>query len=60
MLTQPPDLFAVHVAEDDIADYCVREAGWYAADERERIVLGPFASLDECEGEIRQRGSLLH
>jgi len=45
MLRRSRDLFAVHVAEGDVGDYNVTEAGWYAVDDGERIVLGPFTSL---------------
>jgi hypothetical protein len=54
-MAQPSDLTAVHIPEQDIGDYRVREAGWYALDERERPVLGPFESLAECERAIRDR-----
>ena len=46
------DLFAVHVASEDVGDYNITEAGWYAVDDGERIVLGPFTSLAECERAI--------
>ena len=49
------DLFAVHVAERDVGDYNVTEPGWYAVDDGERVVLGPFTSLPECERAIRDR-----
>lgn len=49
------DLSAVHVSDQDVGDYNVTEAGWYAVDDRERIVLGPFTSLAECERAIRDR-----
>ena len=49
------NLFAVHVAEADVGDYNVTEAGWYAVDDGERVVLGPFTSLPECERAIRER-----
>jgi hypothetical protein len=55
MLRRSRDLFAVHVAEGDVDDYNVTEAGWYAVDDGERIVLGPFTSLAECERAIRDR-----
>ncbi len=55
MLIQTRDLFALHVADEDVGDYGVREGGWYAADECDHVVLGPFASLAECEREIRDR-----
>ena len=54
-LAMPKDLTAVYVSEQDVGDYRVREAGWYAFDERERAVLGPFESLAECERAIRER-----
>ena len=49
------DLIAVHVSDDDVGDYNVTEAGWYAVDDGGRIVLGPFTSLPECERAIRER-----
>jgi hypothetical protein len=49
------DLIAVHVSDHDVGDYHVTEAGWYAVDDSDRIVLGPFATLDECERAIRDR-----
>jgi hypothetical protein len=55
MMTLERDLIAVHVAKDDVGDYHVTEAGWYAADDGEKVVLGPFASLAECERAIRDR-----
>jgi hypothetical protein len=49
------DLMALHVPEDDIGEYRVREAGWYAVDDAGKVVLGPFVSLAECERAIRDR-----
>ena len=49
------DLFAAHVTDEDVGDYSVSEAGWYALDDGEKVVLGPFASLAECERNIRDR-----
>lgn len=49
------DLIAVHVSDEDVCDYRVREAGWYAVDDGDKPVLGPFASLAECERAIRDR-----
>ncbi|WIM12113.1 hypothetical protein [Enhydrobacter sp.] len=49
------DLIAVHIRDDDVGDYRVREAGWYALDEADKPILGPFASLAECERAIRDR-----
>ncbi len=48
-------LIAVHVPEEDVGDYRVREAGWYAVDDDDKPVMGPFASLAECEHAIRDR-----
>lgn len=47
------DLFAAHVTAEDVGDYNVTEPGWYALDDGEKVVLGPFASLAECERNIR-------
>jgi hypothetical protein len=49
------DLFSIHVAESDVGDYNVTEAGWYAVDDAEKVVLGPFSTLPECERAIRDR-----
>jgi hypothetical protein len=49
------DLIAVHVSDEDVGDYNVTEAGWYAVDDGEKVVLGPFTSLPECERAIRDR-----
>lgn len=53
-------LVAAHVAADDVGDYNVSEAGWYAVDDGENVVLGPFESLDECERAMQDRERLLH
>ena len=53
MMPPNSDLFAAHVPDKDVGDYCVTEAGWYALDDGEHVVLGPFASLAECERNIR-------
>jgi hypothetical protein len=55
MAKTPKDLIALHIAEQDVGDYNVREPGWYAVDDGEQVVLGPFASLAECEQAIRDR-----
>jgi hypothetical protein len=52
------DLFAAHVAAGDVGDYNVTEAGWYAVDDGEKVVLGPFASLAECERNIRDHAQM--
>ena len=54
MVTPPGrKLFAAHIGQDDVGDYNVTEPGWYALDDGERVVLGPYASLAECERNIR-------
>jgi hypothetical protein len=55
MLPCNRDLFATHVGDDDVGDYHVTEPGWYAVDDGEHVVLGPFISLAECERNIRDR-----
>jgi hypothetical protein len=54
-MTKVRDLFPIHVAESDVGDYNVTEAGWYAVDDGEKVVLGPFSSLPECERAIGDR-----
>ena len=54
-MAEPKDLMAVDVHTDDVGDYNVTEAGWYAVDDGEKVVLGPFTSLPECERAIRDR-----
>jgi len=49
------NLKAIHIPDEDVGDYRVTEAGWYAVDDSDRVVLGPFASLAECERAIRDR-----
>ena len=53
MLPRNHDLFATHVAQEDVGDFRVSEPGWYAVDDGEHVVLGPFVSLAECERNIR-------
>jgi hypothetical protein len=53
MLLCNRDLISTHVSNDDVGDYNVTEAGWYALDDGEHVVLGPFTSLAECERNIR-------
>jgi hypothetical protein len=52
---KPEDLIAVDVLADDVGDYNVTEAGWYAVDDGGKVVLGPFVSLAECDRAIRDR-----
>ena len=49
------DLIPVHVSGEDVGDYNVTDAGLYAVDDGEKVVLGPFVSLAECERAIRDR-----
>ena len=49
------DLIAVDVHTEDVGDYNVTEAGWYAVDDGGKVVLGPFTSLAECDRAIRDR-----
>ena len=53
MLSLNHDLFAAHVGKEDVGDYNVTEPGWYALDDGEHVVLGPYTSLAECERNIR-------
>ena len=55
MLPGQRDLFAAHLGNEDVGDYNVTESGWYALDDGEHVVLGPFTSLAECERNIRDR-----
>jgi hypothetical protein len=48
-------LFAAHVTKEEVGDYNVTEPGWYAVDDGEKVVLGPFVSLAECDRNIRDR-----
>jgi hypothetical protein len=54
-MAKAKDLIPVHVSNDDVGDYNVTEPGWYAVDDGDKVVLGPFASLAECERAIRDR-----
>ena len=46
---------AVHVPTEDLGDFNLTQTGWYALDDGEKVVLGPFESLAECERAIRDR-----
>jgi len=48
-------LYPLHVVDADVGDYSVSEAGWYAVNDDEKVVLGPFSSLAECERAIHDR-----
>ena len=54
-MAAPNDLIAVDVHTEDVGDYNVTEAGWYAVDDGGKVVLGPFVSLAECDRAIRDR-----
>lgn len=54
-MDNPANLVAVHVPNDDVDLYSVSESGWYAIDEENRVVLGPFESLGECDTAIGER-----
>jgi hypothetical protein len=49
------DLIAVHVPTEDVIEYHVTETGWYAVDEGDKVVLGPFESFAQCERAMRDR-----
>jgi hypothetical protein len=53
------DLTAVDVHADDVGDYNVTEPGWYAVDDADKVVLGPFDSLKQCERAIADRKRML-
>jgi hypothetical protein len=53
------DLAVVRIPDDDVGYYSVTGGGWYAIDAEEKVVLGPFDSLHECEQAIRDRVSLM-
>jgi hypothetical protein len=55
MLATKTDLCAIRLAADDVGDYSVTESGWYAVDDGDKVVLGPFTSLAECDRAIRDR-----
>lgn len=51
----PTDLIAVHVPKDDLGDYNLTQTGWYAMDDGNHVILGPFESLAQCDRAIRDR-----
>ena len=55
MPEESQDLIAVDVHSEDVGDYKVSEAGWYAVDDGGKVVLGPFDSLRQCDRAIRDR-----
>ena len=54
-----PDLAAVLVPDDEVDLYNVTEGGWYAVDDADKAILGPFASLAECDRAIHDRTVLV-
>ncbi len=54
-MTNATDLVAVRIPDDEVDFYRVSEGGWYAVDDEDRPVLGPFESLDECDRAIQDR-----
>lgn len=52
------DLTAIRVPDDEVDLYNVTESGWYAVDDEDKAIIGPFESLDECDQAIRDRNSL--
>lgn len=51
----PPDLTAVRIPDDEVDFYRVSEGGWYVVDDEDKVVLGPFENLDECDQAIRDK-----
>ncbi|WP_020697861.1 hypothetical protein [Reyranella massiliensis] len=51
----PKDLIAVHVPAEDLGEYNLTQSGWYAMDDGDHVILGPFDSLAQCDRAIRDR-----
>jgi len=51
----PKDLIAVHVPAEDLGDYNLTQCGWYAMDDGDHVILGPFDSLALGDRAIRDR-----
>jgi hypothetical protein len=58
-MDNPPDLAAVRIPDDEVDFYHVSEGGWYAIDDKDKAVLGPFESLGECDRAIHDRTRLM-
>jgi hypothetical protein len=58
-MDKSPDLAAVRIPDDEVDLYNVSEGGWYAVDEADKAVLGPFESLSECDRAIHDRIALV-
>jgi len=54
-MDKPTDLAAVRIPDDEVDFYHVSEGGWYAVDDEDKAVLGPFESLGECDRAIHDR-----
>ncbi len=48
-------MMAVHIPSEDLGDYNVTQVGWYALDDGDHVILGPFESLSLCERAIQDR-----
>ena len=51
----PKDLIAVHVPAENLGEYNLTQSGWYAMDDGDHVILGPFDSLAQCDRAIRDR-----
>ena len=51
----PKDLIAVHMPAEDLGEYNLTQSGWYAMDDGDHVILGPFDSLAQCDRAIRDR-----
>jgi hypothetical protein len=58
-MDKSPELAAVRVPDDEVDLYNVTEGGWYATDHEDKVVLGPFESLAECDRAIHDRIALV-
>jgi hypothetical protein len=56
-LDKSPGLAAVRIPDDEVDLYNLTEGGWYAVDDEDKAVLGPFESLGECDRAIHDRVS---
>jgi hypothetical protein len=54
-MRNPKELIAVHVPTEDLGDYSLTQTGWYALDDGDHVILGPFDSLAQCDRAIRER-----
>ena len=55
----PKDLIAVHVPSEDLGDYNrLRRPAGTPIDDEDKVVLGPFESLAECDRAIHDQVAL--